>query len=397
MMMKIVGKFIDIIIFILNLIFIPVIFIAAFISRYANKKYDVGLGPMPINSIPYFKKSLEYKGYTAQTYVTHVYKITNDFDCMMDNRIYRILPVLRVIPVLFKYRCIYLFFDGGVLATMKIFRFLEAYLYKVAKIKTVITPYGADSTILSRTRNICVKNALLEDYNQFYKTMQGRVIWQVDYWSKNADAVAVCCDSVYYLPYWNYIRASVLSVDLKKMKPKADFKFHAEGEIRIVHAPNHTSVKGTEFIEQAIDRLMKEGFPIKYIRLQGKTNDEVLRIIEEADIVIDQIIGGWHGMFALEAMAFAKPVITHIRNDLLQVYEEIGCMEKGELPLIDATPTTIYDVLKGLLENLDSLEIIGKKSLAYVEKYQSVEAIGDFFDKINRDIGILPSGITGKA
>lgn len=376
---------------IISIILMPVVFLIAFLSRFVKKKYDIGIGPVPLINNVYFKKALETLGYSVQTYVTDLYKITHDFDCVMINGVYRRAPFLRLFPILFKYRCLYIYFDGGILAHRKIYRRLEAMIYKVAGIKVVVMTYGSDSIIPERSNNIYFRNALFQDYGHFYKTCHDRIVWQVGYWCRYADAVIAQADDIEYLPYWDYAKNSVFCIDLERLKPCENFKFCTNEAVHIVHAPNHMSIKGSSFVEKAIQRLISEGYNVSYDCLHKKTNDEVLKVLKNADIVVDQIIIGWHGIFALEAMAFGKPTITHIREDLLTAYEEMGCLEKGELPLINATPTSIYTVLKGLLDHQERLEQIGMKSRAYVEKRHSIRAIGEYFDGINRSIGILPN------
>jgi len=375
---------------IISIVLMPIVFLIAFFSRFLKKKYDIGIGPVPLISHVYFKKALESQGYSVQTYVTDLYKITNEFDCIMINGFYRRFPFLRLFPILFKYKSLYLYFDGGVLANRRIYRHLEAIIYKVAGIKTVVMTYGSDSIIPERSPNICFRNALFQDYSRFYRTRHKRIVWQVEYWCRYGDAIIAQADDIEYLPYWNYAKNSVFCVDLERLKPRKDFQFHIGGTIHIVHAPNHMNIKGSAFIENAIQRLIKDGYDIQYDCLHKKTNKEVLEILEDADIVVDQIIGGWHGIFALESMAFGKPTITYIREDILNAYEEIGCLDKGELPLINATPTSIYAVLRGLLDDPMKLEEIGIKSRAYVEKRHSIKAIGEYFAEINKNIGIIP-------
>lgn len=374
----------------ISIVLMPVVFLIAFLSRFSKRKYDVGLGPLPLINNIYFKKALESQGYSAQTYVTGLYHISHDFDCIMINGLYRRMPILRLFPVLFKYRCLYLYFDGGVLANRKVYRHLEAFIYKAAGIKTVVMPYGSDCTIPERSFDFAFHHALFQDYPHFYKTRHNQVVWQVEYWCRYADAVIAYADYIEYLPYWNYVRHSAMCVDSEQLKPDADFQFHIGKTVHIVHAPNHMAVKGSAFIEDAIRRLTEEGYSIQYDCLHGKSNAEVLKTIESADIVVDQLIIGWHGIFAIEAMAFGKPVIARTREDLRKAYEEMGCLDKGEVPMIDASPTTIYDVLKNLLDHPETWKEIGEKSRAYVEKHHSIEVIGKYFDKINRNTGITP-------
>ena len=91
-------------------------------------------------------------------------------------------------------------------------------------------------------------------------------------------------------------------------------------------------------------------------------------------------------MFAMEAMAAGKPTICYLRQDLVDLYVKTGCVEKGEIPLINAHVDNIKDVLRGLLAERDTWYGIGLKSREYVVKYHSLEAVGIFFDDINKKI-----------
>ena len=192
-------------VYIVNLLAVPFIYGVAFIARYMKRNYDIGLGPMPIINNIYIKKSLESQEYTAQTYVKEVYHITNDFDCLMIGGIlYRLVPFCKIFPILFKYRCIYIYFDGGILADQGICRYLEASIYKVAGIKIVVMPYGSDCFIPERCPNIYFKNAEFLDYASSRKRNHDKVIWQVNNWCKKADAVIAAGDDIDYLHYWDW-------------------------------------------------------------------------------------------------------------------------------------------------------------------------------------------------
>src|SRR5262249_8941689 len=71
---------------------------------------------------------------------------------------------------------------------------------------------------------------------------------------------------------------------------------------------------------------------------------------------------------ALEAMALGKPVIVYV-SDLSVV------IASDECPIINANPDTIQDVLRQVLEDLDGLAEIGRRSRAYVENHYSVRAL----------------------
>ncbi len=78
----------------------------------------------------------------------------------------------------------------------------------------------------------------------------------------------------------------------------------------VVHAPSHRGKKGTEDVIAAC-----EGLPVELELVEGLHHDEARRRYEEADIVVDQLNAGWYGLFAIEAMALGKPVITFLHEE----------------------------------------------------------------------------------
>ena len=87
-------------------------------------------------------------------------------------------------------------------------------------------------------------------------------------------------------------------------------------------------------------------------------------------------------------MAFGKPTICYLREDLIGLYEKAGCIARNEIPLISADVLTIKDVLRDLIERKDELSEIGKKTRQYCEKYHSYESVGKWFDGLIRPMGI---------
>lgn len=139
------------------------------------------------------------------------------------------------------------------------------------------------------------------------------------------------------------------------------------GKLRLLHVPNHPHFKGTRYLDAALKRFGPDS-PIELASETGISNERVHELMDEVDVVLDQLIGGYFGLTALEAMAHGKPVICYI------VDKDI-VLAPDECPIINANPDTIYDVLKHISDNRSSLESIGRKSRAYVEKYYSVNAL----------------------
>jgi hypothetical protein len=135
----------------------------------------------------------------------------------------------------------------------------------------------------------------------------------------------------------------------------------------IMHAPSHRGVKGTRFVMQAVESLYAEGLSFRFELVEGLSRQAAMARYAEADIVVDQLMVGWYGGLAVEAMSLAKPVVAHIRQaDLAFVPAEMA----QQLPVIDAEPVTIVDVLRKLVTRPRSeLASIGKASRAYVERW----------------------------
>ena len=66
--------------YIIEIVLTPLLFIIAIVARSFSKAIDVGIGPDPLINNVYHKQALELYGYTAQTFVTHTYFCTDQFD-----------------------------------------------------------------------------------------------------------------------------------------------------------------------------------------------------------------------------------------------------------------------------------------------------------------------------
>lgn len=375
-----------------DILFFPFLLIILFVSRVISKHISIGIGPLPMINNVYWKKALERKGYSAETYTQAVYYITDEFDFVCDrdrNRIFYYYPILLFLKVVLRYECLYIYFNGGPLQRDPFLVRLEPLFLNWAAVKVVVMPYGSDCQIFERTPNKTTVNNLCSDYPLFFKTNHDAIISQVDRWTKYAEIIIGTMDSVDYLYYWNRVIPCHFAIDTDRVRPDDQRKRVIEKKgIRILHAPNHMSIKGTEFLEKAIKRLLDDGYKIDYVRIQSKPNAEVLEEIRKADIVVDQLVMGWYAMFAMETMACGKPCICYIRQDLEDLYVKLGLLEKGEIPLISATTDTIYDILKDLLDHPGVLEKIGERSREYVVKRHSLDYIGEFYAKINNDINV---------
>lgn len=381
----------------LLIFFAPLVAVFIVVSRYRAKPIDIGLGPEPLINNVHHKAALKHYGFTAETFVNQVYFITDEFDIRGDR--FK-LPLalcanyLLGLMVLWRYKGIYLYFNGGPFAWTWL-RILEPTIYKLARVRTHVMPYGGDIHDMSRASNLNFKHALDKDYPHFHR-LTSRTKAQVARWTKHATHVSSGCDWVQYMHHWDTLMIAHFSIDLNKWKTlrEIDFpkKFRKARPLRLFHAPNHTTIKGTNFFVQAVEDLKKEGCAIELVMKRKVPNTEIRETIETCDVILDQLVIGWYAMFAIEAMALGKPVICYLDPQLIDFYEFSGLLKSEEIPILSATPKTIKQLIYDIYTGKQPLRPTAMKGRPYLVKYHSTSVIGAKFAEINKKMGIVPSG-----
>ena len=372
-----------------SIILLPLL-LFALIKGKIKKKYDVGLGPLPLISNVYHKKALENKGYKVVTFALGHYHITNDFDYVFFLKskklinVNKLLTAYRLLDISLSAKIIYIYFDGGPIGIYSKFLWkLEPLIFKIAKVKTVLLGYGGDVQDLKFINNLKFKNSIINDYPN-HKFRRNIISKKIDLWCQEGDHVISGCDWVDNVFHWDTLMLSHFSIDTNvTLKKTTNTK-----NLKVLHAPNHKSIKGTKFLKRAITRLNKKGYPIELILVEKQPNEKVLELIQEVDIIADQFIIGWYAMFAIEAMNLSKPVMCYLREDLIDLYESDGIIKEGEIPIINTSIKKIEENLIWAYNNKDKLKEIGTNSREFVKKYHSLECIGDIFESINKKLGI---------
>jgi len=135
----------------------------------------------------------------------------------------------------------------------------------------------------------------------------------------------------------------------------------------VVHAPSSRARKGTEHVAAACERL---GVELEIV--EGLDHREAFERYRDADVVVDQLNAGWYGVFAIEAMALGKPVVTFLHDEAVRRTEEAFGVE---VPIVSATKDTLADVLRPLVESPDERRRVGAASRAYVERVHDADAV----------------------
>jgi glycosyltransferase involved in cell wall biosynthesis len=137
----------------------------------------------------------------------------------------------------------------------------------------------------------------------------------------------------------------------------------------VVHAPSNREKKGTGFVIAACAQL-----PVELDIVEGVPHDVARERYARADIVVDQLNAGWHGVFALEAMALGKPVVSHLKPD---VVERSAAGYGVRVPIVPATPETLVEALRPLVEQPALRRELGAAGRAYVEEVHDIDRVAD--------------------
>ena len=135
----------------------------------------------------------------------------------------------------------------------------------------------------------------------------------------------------------------------------------------VTHAPTDPATKGSPYIVAAVEEL-KEKYDFEFILVQNLSHEEAKKIYREADIIIDSILEGAYGLFALETMAMGKPVIGWICDYMKERYP-------ADLPIFSANPSTVKSTLEALLKDGAAREDAGLRGRRYVEKYHGAREV----------------------
>jgi glycosyltransferase involved in cell wall biosynthesis len=137
----------------------------------------------------------------------------------------------------------------------------------------------------------------------------------------------------------------------------------------VVHAPSNREKKGTRFVIEACERL-----EVDLDIVEGVRHDEARGRYARADIVVDQLNAGWHGVFALEAMALGKPVLAHLDPETVERSTEGYGIQ---VPIVPAAKDNLVEALRPLVEKPALRREIGAASRAYVEQVHDIDRVAD--------------------
>ena len=219
-----------------------------------------------------------------------------------------------------------------------------------------LVPKRLQFPLLRATRKKSVMHYLGSD-------IRGKTPEQLAYGKQAGAQVVGSYDAIRWVPEAEVIPPGV---DLGRIQPAPPSDRERP---LIVHAPSSRRRKGTEHVLAAV-----EGLDAELELVEGLHHDEAFERYRAADIVVDQLNAGWYGLFAIEAMALGKPVVTFLHDEAVRRTEEAF---GTRVPLVSATAETLREALRPLVADAARRRELGAASRAYVERVHDVERVAD--------------------
>lgn len=113
----------------------------------------------------------------------------------------------------------------------------------------------------------------------------------------------------------------------------------------ILHAPSNPTLKGTPLVHDAIERLEAEGYDFEYIEVTNASNDEVLRALSRAHIVLNQFYAFVPGVFGIEALSRSCVVLMSADGGI-----ETDLPYGANAAWVVTAPDAVYESLRAVLD-----------------------------------------------
>jgi len=235
--------------------------------------------------------------------------------------------------------------------------YIDAYINAASGKKCIVEFWGTDVRIPE----------IEFERNPYFKVTKGEngesARIRMQHWAEITKGHVIISDACLedmvkpFFPHIHYVRQRINLDSFKPLYPSPEVNIP-----RVVHIPSHKGFKGTEVIREVVHRLKESGAELDYLEISGVTHDRAMQLCRTADIVIDQLRCGAHGILSIEAMALGKPVMVYIMDSLIDWYP-------SDLPIINVNPDTLESELAKWVQMPKKRNELGKASRAYVEKH----------------------------
>lgn len=321
------------------------------------------------------------RGFRIRTVVRTVssfaYKFVDrrEFDVVLDQSRKRIwlATCLSFGRMLWQFDIWVTFFNGFHFVSRE-YHVWELRLARLAGVRVIATSYGSDCTILDgrKTRFNWIQR-LMEDKNYTDLSAHNRrTSVQLQLMDKYSDFIIAPDYTLKPFFRRSDLTFKYFPVDLSRLRPVYQTKNRVP---KIVHAPNHRQVKGTDILIEACSQLRSRGVEFELVIVERIERSQAFDLYTEADVFAEQFVMGTFGSLGLEGLALGKPVLTFC------CYEEL-LDPHFNLPVVNTHRENIVDVLSVLLAIPLLRERLGRLGRKAVENFHSFDAIGEVWEAL---------------
>lgn len=134
----------------------------------------------------------------------------------------------------------------------------------------------------------------------------------------------------------------------------------------VLHAPSNARLKGTATIDAVLGELDRSG-RLEYRRLEGVRHDAMPAALDDADLVIDQIVLGNPGVLLAETMAAGRLAIAHL-SDGVRTAMQAADPDREAPPVIEADPQSLRDAVERVLADRDGAARLAARGPAWAAR-----------------------------
>lgn len=157
--------------------------------------------------------------------------------------------------------------------------------------------------------------------------------------------------------------------------------YHAVGNFESRSTVSNKNIKCTHIYLPLIEKFKSEGLPVELIFFHGLPNKVVRYYQAQADIVVDMLTFGFFGANIREAMMLGIPTVCYLRPEWLEEMRKEIPDYVDELPVVSATPDTVEEILRDLINDKEKRDEIGRKSREFAVKWHGSEIAARYFDR----------------
>ncbi len=267
---------------------------------------------------------------------------------------------------------------------------LNILLLKLYGKKIVVTFRGSDvETNLDFTKTNPVIKAHKKDWPSYFKNFH-HLTWS----AKTAKKIRTC-----FLTFFSdakiingpglassvpgYDLIIPYARDLEKVKKFRTFRQSTleNRKLIVLHVPSEPKVKGTDYVKRAFENL-----GVKYPNIEFKISDfmpynELLEEMSKADIIIDQLLVGWYGGQAVEAMTLNCAVMCFLEPSYL---EKVPFSKT--IPIANTNVFTFQEDLEKLINDSEKIADLKQRGPEFADTYHSAKHIADAYQKVYEEV-----------